>query len=319
MTPLWGTKHSSALVGGKSGGDRRAARSLLSCALWRGMARLWRGMGGRRPPRRQHGLLGFHQPRDTQHGFPLPSGDSKASNPKPEQRVFTKHERRLFSPCMRKGHTVRNHRLDRRARRPVTAFLRVVERHGAAMARHGWPPSPAQATRPVGFSPATGHATWFSPALRRLHGEQPQARPTGFSRITRHESRLFFESRLPTISHDFPPFPGISRPPHPPSAGFARLPGALPPPQFPPPSGLVPLRPAHDEPMLRKENIPDCTNSGTFYLALSIARLESPLRSGHHREQRRSGTVRGVTRSTTGRGLRRRNMPSGQETISKRR
>ena len=242
MTPLWGTKIPSAPVGDASGGDGRTARSPLSCALWRGMGRLWRGMGGRRPPRRQHGLLGIHQPRDTQHGFPLSSGDFKESNRKPGQQVFTKHERRLFSPCMRKGHTVRNHRPDRRARRPVTAFLRVVERHGAAMARHGRPPSPAPATRPAGFSPATGHATWFSPSLRRLQGEQPQARPTGFheSRVTRHESRLLWFSRitkhetritaffritasLPAISHDFPPFPGISRPPHPPplfSLGF---------------------------------------------------------------------------------------------------
>ena len=156
------------------------------------------------------------------------------------------------------------------------------------------------------------------------------AGPTnGFSRNTRHETRItvffrttaFFTShvfptrdfpRFPTISHDFPA-------PPPPSAVLARLPGARRQPQFPPPSGLVPLRPRHNEPMLRKENILDCTNSGTFYLALAIARLESPLRSRHHREQRRSGTVRGVTRSTTGRGLRRRDMPSGQETISKRR
>ena len=235
MTPLWGTKHSSALVGDKSGGDRRAARSLLSCALWRGMGRLWRGMGGRRPPRRQHGLLGFHRPRDTQHVFPLPSGDSKEINPKPDQRVF--HESR-----------------------------------------------------------DTNHET----------------------RITRHG---FFSNRgFPT--RDFPRFPTISRhfpAPPPPSAVLARLPGARRQPQLPPPSGLVPLRPIHDEPMLRKENIPDCTNSGTFYLALAFARLESPLRSGHHREQRWSGTVRGVTRSTTGRGRRRRDMPSGQETISKRR
>ena len=36
MTPLWGTKTPSALVGAKSGGDRRAARSLLSCAAWGG-------------------------------------------------------------------------------------------------------------------------------------------------------------------------------------------------------------------------------------------------------------------------------------------
>ena len=102
MTPLLGTKTPSATVGDKSGGERRAARSLLSCALWRGMGRLWRGMGGRLPQRRQHGLLGF-----------------------------------------------------------------------------------------------TSHATCFPPALRRLQGEQPQARPTGFheTRITNHETRLFFETR----------------------------------------------------------------------------------------------------------------------------
>ena len=65
MTPLLGTKNPSALVGAKSGGDGRAARSLLSCVLWRGMGRLWRGMGGGRPPHRQHGLSGFHETRDT--------------------------------------------------------------------------------------------------------------------------------------------------------------------------------------------------------------------------------------------------------------
>ena len=77
MTPLSRTKTPSALVGAKSGGDRRAARSLLSCALWRGMGRLWRGMGGMgRPeplsahrPHRQQGLSGFHETRDTNHGL----------------------------------------------------------------------------------------------------------------------------------------------------------------------------------------------------------------------------------------------------------
>ncbi len=193
MTPLLGTKTPSALVGAKSGGGRRAARSLLSCALWSGMARLWRGMGGRRPPHRQHGLLGFHQPRDTQHGFPLPSGDSKESNPKPEQRVFTKHERRLFSPCMRKGHTVRNHRPDRRARRPVTAFLRVVARHGAAMARHGRPPSPAPATRPVRFSRNTNHET------RTLLPRDNVVLPPGYDFF---ESLRFFCPTIPRNSSD---------------------------------------------------------------------------------------------------------------------
>ncbi len=72
MTPLLGPKTSSAPVGAKSGGDRRAARSLLSCALWRGMGRLWRGMGGMgRPeplsahrPHQQQGLSGIHETRD---------------------------------------------------------------------------------------------------------------------------------------------------------------------------------------------------------------------------------------------------------------
>ncbi len=35
-----------------SSASAHAARSLLSCALWSGTGRLWRGMGGRRPPLR---------------------------------------------------------------------------------------------------------------------------------------------------------------------------------------------------------------------------------------------------------------------------
>ncbi len=108
------TRHESRITRHESRITAFMLLSLLSCALWRGIGLLWRGMGGRRPPRRQHGLLGFHQPRITQHGF--------------------------------------------------------------------------------------------SPALRRLQGEQLQARPTGFSRITKHESRPLCLS-----SHDFPRFPGISR------------------------------------------------------------------------------------------------------------
>ena len=39
--------------------------------LWRGMGRLWRGMGGDCPPHRQHGFMHFtkHETRDTNHGF----------------------------------------------------------------------------------------------------------------------------------------------------------------------------------------------------------------------------------------------------------
>ena len=253
-----------------------------TCAR-RGMGRLWRGMGGDRPPRRQHGRLGFHRPRDTKHGFSLflrrlqgeqpqarPTGFSR--NTKHETRitafmlffprfptisrhfprfpgpphppgkgsarrsvaaflrvvarhraamarhgrptvpragntadwVFTRNEsRNMFSPCppatprratpspangVFTNHESRdtNHGLYAFA----AAFLRIVVRHGAAMARHGRPSSPAPATRPIGFSPATNHATCFPPVLRRLQGEQPQARPTGFSRITKHETRI---------------------------------------------------------------------------------------------------------------------------------
>ena len=77
MTPLWGTKTPSALVGAKSGGDRK---SRPVAAFLRGMGRLWRGMGGMggmgRPeplsanrPHQQQGLSVFHETRDTNHGF----------------------------------------------------------------------------------------------------------------------------------------------------------------------------------------------------------------------------------------------------------
>ena len=85
MTPLLGTKNRSAPVGDKSRGDRRAARSLLSCSLWRGMGRLWRGMGGiGRPeplsahhPHQQQGLSGFHETRDPRQGVSLARRESQ--------------------------------------------------------------------------------------------------------------------------------------------------------------------------------------------------------------------------------------------------
>ena len=52
--------------------------------------------------------------------------------------------------------------------RPVAAFLRVVARHGAAVARHGRHGAPRAAVR--------------APSA-------PATRPLGFSRITRHETR----------------------------------------------------------------------------------------------------------------------------------
>ena len=95
------------------------------------------------------------------------------------------------------------------ARRSVAAFLRVVARHGAAMARHGRPPSPAPATRPVGFSPATFHATWFFPVPPATPGRATPSPANGF--FTKHESRVTnhgLYAFLPTISRYFPRFPG---------------------------------------------------------------------------------------------------------------
>ena len=79
MTPLLGTKNPSAPVGDKSGGGRRAARSLLSCVLWRGMG----GMARPEPlsahhPHQQQGLSGFsrntrHETRITAFGYRSPS------------------------------------------------------------------------------------------------------------------------------------------------------------------------------------------------------------------------------------------------------
>ncbi len=233
MTPLWGTKHSSALVGDKSGGDRRAARSPLSCALSRCGA-AWGGYGAA-------------------WAATVPRAGNTAG------WVFTSHEsRNMFFPC----------------------------------------------------PPATPRRATPSPT-------------NGFSRITRPETRLFFESRLlcfsritaslPTISHHFPAFPGISRPPHPPppikcpravSLSWSTSRTAAPPgycfpercgaamerherhiapepvparrqPQLSSPCGLVPLRPALKEPMLRKRNVLSCidTRKGRAYHILSFVHL----------------------------------------------
>ena len=119
----------------RTAAPRRAARSLLSCALWGGYGAAMARHGRRPSPApatrpflfagRQIFLLertrppnhGFHETRDTKRGlyafhesrnmvFPCPSGDSKESNAKPDQRVFhetrnTRHESRLFSRRLR--------------------------------------------------------------------------------------------------------------------------------------------------------------------------------------------------------------------------
>ena len=104
MTPLPGTKNPSAPVGDKSGGDRRAARSLLSCALWRGMGRLWRGMGGMGRPEplsahrshQQEVLSGFHGSRDPRHGYCQARGVSQHKFRGFHETRNTKHESRPF-------------------------------------------------------------------------------------------------------------------------------------------------------------------------------------------------------------------------------
>ena len=188
MTPLLGTKTSSTPVGAKSGGDGRAARSLLSCALWRGMGRLWRGMGGMgRPeplsahrPHQQHDHSGFHETRDPRPGCCQARGVSQREFRGFHETRNTRHETRLLcfsritafvavrfsvgargvasqetavrttapagkslfssSPLF----TIVRHCSPKKycpapvpSYRPVAAFLRVVARHGAAMARHG--------------------------------------------------------------------------------------------------------------------------------------------------------------------------------------
>ena len=166
MTPLLGTKTPSAPAGDKSGGDRRAARSLLSCALWRGMGgygAAWAAWGA-------------------------PSHCSRTIRTSNMTiRVFTKHETRLL------------------------------------------------------------------PDARQVPARIPR-----FSRDTNHGLYAF----LPTISHDFPVFPAILRPPSPPGNGV-RAPSAVlggfhdkrreqrP----PPPSGMLPMRRTRNEFMLRKENV----------------------------------------------------------------
>ena len=202
MTPLLGTKTSSAPVGDASAGDGRAARSLLSCELWLGMGRLWRGMGGMgRPVRtsnrafrvftkpetrgtaiaRREAQAGAnsevftsHETRITNHGFyaslPTISHDFSAfpSISRPPHPPGQGSARRSHLQYDRLGfHDTRdtNHGLYRRA---VAAFLRVVARHGAAMVRHGRHGAPRAVIR-APSAPATG--------------------PFGFSRNTRPETR----------------------------------------------------------------------------------------------------------------------------------
>ena len=176
MTPLLRTKTPSAPVGNRSAGDGRAARSLLSRALWRAMGRLWRGMGGMgrpeqlfaRPPHQQQSLSGFHETRDTNHEsrllcfpthhFPLfPTISRHFPAPPPPLRRSSVH-----APSAFLGQPPG---LPRRAAPPGHCF---PARCGAAMERHERhiAPEPVSARRQPQSPPPSG----FVP-LRRTPNE----------------------------------------------------------------------------------------------------------------------------------------------------
>ncbi len=151
MTPLWGTKNPSAPVGDKSGGERRAGRAAAFQVFTKPEIR---------DPK--HGLYAFHEsqlpyPRfpTISHHFPRFPGISRPPPPPPPIK------------CPRAVRLSWSAARDCRPR-PVAAFLRVAERHGAAMARHGRHGAPRAAVR-APSAPATG--------------------PFGFSRNTRPETR----------------------------------------------------------------------------------------------------------------------------------
>ena len=197
MTPLLGTKTSSAPVGDASAGDNKATQVTVFQLFTRPEARdtalAWReAQAGANSE-----VFTKHETRDTNHGFfqtrntafpwlvwyllvlkpfslffgrkpvYVESDDAVVGNENPVRA--------------RRGQVGWGHKS-----RPVAAFLRVVARHGAAMARHERPLSPAPATR-----------LFF------------ETRPYAF-----HESQLPYP-RFPTISHDFPAFPGPPTPPPP--------------------------------------------------------------------------------------------------------
>ena len=173
MTPLLGTKNPSVPVGDKSGGERRAARSLLSCAWWRGMERLWRGMGGDRPPHRRHGHEGFHESRH----FGLSRSPAVRHFLWSERDLHhwfsrnTRYESRLLSSWARQGGATGNRRQDHCARRQVTASRFTVVRHCSLLFAIVRQKILSGATVPSPSTPAT--------------------RPVRFLRITKHENTAF--------------------------------------------------------------------------------------------------------------------------------
>ena len=238
-SPLFSKKYCSAPVP-----SRRPVTVSLRPFAWHGAAM---ARHGRRPsPAPATGPVGFSPA--TRHAtwfFPVSPATPGRATPSPANRFFTHHESRItaFTLPYPRFPTISRHFPafpgpppgKGSASRSVAAFLRVVARHGAAMARHGRRPSPAPATRPVGFSPAARHATWVFPVPPAAPGRATPSPANGF--FTNHESRdtnhglyAFF----PTISRHFPLLFGSPLPLEPVSARRQ--------PRLPSSSGLLPPR-----------------------------------------------------------------------------
>ena len=177
MTPLLGTKTPSVPVGDKSGGERRAARAaafqVFTKHETRDTAIAWRVAQASANSE----VFTKHESRDTNHGIFV------AQSRLPCSRLFTivHHCSRLFGIVQQKNITPE----------PVSP-LRPHRQRGL-----------------YGSSRDTSHETRVSPSLRRLQGEQPQTRPTGFheSRDTKHESRLLCFSPRHESRNTVFPFP----------------------------------------------------------------------------------------------------------------
>ena len=221
MTPLWGTKTPSAPVGpSRVGTEEPPGRCFpaLCGAAWGGYGAAWAAAV---PRTGNAAFMVLHGTRVTKHGFPRPCGDSRESNPKPDQRVFhetrdTKHESRLlrfpthdFPPFP----TISRHfpapptplrrssvhapsaflgqppGLPRRAALPGHCF---PARCGAAMERlwrgmgGGRPPHRQHG---LSCSPAVRYFFWSEPGLPTMVFTKHETRNTAFMLFTNHESR----------------------------------------------------------------------------------------------------------------------------------
>ncbi len=179
MTPLLGTNTSSTPVGDVPAGDNKAARSKAAKVFTKHETRItaFFRITDFAAVRFSVGVRGMAPP-ETSVRTTAPTGESLF----PGSPLFTIVH--YCSPLFGKKYCpapVPSHR-------PVAAFLQVVARHGAAMARHGRPPSPAPATRPVWFSLITRPGSFGlsrSPAVRHFSWSEPGPQPW-FSRITNH-------------------------------------------------------------------------------------------------------------------------------------